>query len=104
MVFLALHLKSMEDKKNLKHPRSPSDEGSSSPSKVSTPVPSRSGSPPLTQSPPVTSSRRLCLPLCEQDGPSEPVPVVDLALFSSEEDSVADTSPNEEFVRKLFNE
>jgi hypothetical protein len=92
----------MEDKKNLKRPRSPSDEGSSSPSKASTPTPSRSGSPPPTQSPPVTSSRRLCLPLCQQDGPSEPVPVVDLALSSGEEDSVADTSRDEEFVRKLF--
>jgi hypothetical protein len=92
----------MEDKKNLQRPRSPSDEGSSSPSKASTPPPSRSGSPPSTQSPPVTSSRRLCLPLCEQGGPSEPVPVVDLALSSGEEDSVADTSWDKEFTRKLF--
>jgi hypothetical protein len=92
----------MEDKKNLKRPRSPSDEGSSSPSKASTPPPSRSGSPPPTQSPPATSSRRLCLPLCEQGGPSEPVPVVDLASSSGEEDSVADTSRDEELAGKLF--
>jgi hypothetical protein len=92
----------MEDKKNLKRPRSPSDEGSSSPSKASTPPPSRSGCPPPTQSPPVTSSRRLCLPPSEQGGPSEPVPVVDLALSPSEEDSVADTSWDKEFARKLF--
>jgi hypothetical protein len=92
----------MEDKKNLKRPRSPSNEGFSSPSKASTPPPSRSGSPPSTQSPPATSSRRLCLPLCEQGGPSEPVPVVDLTLSSGEEDSVADTSRVEEFTRKLF--
>jgi hypothetical protein len=92
----------MEDKKNFKRHRSPSDEGSSSPSKASTPPPSRSGSPPPTQSPPVTSSRRLCLPLCEQGGPSEPVPVVDLASSSGEEDSVADTSQDEELARKLF--
>jgi hypothetical protein len=92
----------MEDKKNLKRPRSPSDEGSSSLSKASTPPPSRSGSPPPTQPPSVTSSRRLCLPLCEQDGPSEPVPVVDLVLSSGEEDSVADTSRDEELARKLF--
>jgi hypothetical protein len=92
----------MEDKKNLKRPHSPSDEGSSSPSKASTPPPSRSGSPPPTQSPPATSSRRLCLPLCEQGSPSEPVPVVDLALSSGEEDSVADTSRDEELARKLF--
>jgi hypothetical protein len=101
-VFLALRLRSMEDKKNLKRPRSPSDEGSSSPSKASTPPPSRSGSPPPTQSPPATSSRRLCLPLCEQGGPSEPVIVVDLALSSGEEDSIADTSLDEELARKLF--
>jgi hypothetical protein len=92
----------MEDKKNLKHPRSSSDEGFSSPSKASTPPPSRSGCPPPTQSPPVTSSRRLCLPPSEQGGPSEPVPVVDLPLSPSEEDSVADTSWDEEFARKLF--
>jgi hypothetical protein len=92
----------MEDKKNLKRPRPPSDEGSSSPSKASTPPPSRSGSPPPTQSPSATSSRRLCLPLYEQGGPSEPVPVVDLASSSGEEDSVADTSRDEELARKLF--
>jgi hypothetical protein len=92
----------MEDKKNLKRPRSPFDEGSSSPSKASTSPPSRSGSPPPTQSPLVTSSRRLCLPLCEQDGPSVPVPLVDLALSSGEEDSIADTSRDEELARKLF--
>jgi hypothetical protein len=94
----------MEDKKNLKRPRSPSDEGSSSPSKASTPPLSRSRCPPPTQSPPATSSRRLCLPPSEQGGPSEPVPVVDLALSLSEEDSVADTSRDEEFTRKLFSD
>jgi hypothetical protein len=92
----------MEDKKNLKRPRSPSNKGSSSPSKASTPPPSRSGSPSPTQSPPETSSRRLCLPPCEQGGPSEPVPIVDLASSSGEEDSVADTSQDEEFARKVF--
>jgi hypothetical protein len=92
----------MKDKKNLKRPHSPSDEGSSSPSKASTPSLSRSGCPPPTQSPPATSSRRLCLPPCEQGGPSEPVPVVDLALSSGEEESIADTSRDEEFTRKLF--
>jgi hypothetical protein len=92
----------MEDKKNLKRPRSPSDEGSSSPSKASTPPPSRSRSPPPTQSPPETSSCRLCLPPCEQGGPSEPVPIVDLALSSGEEDSFAGTSRDEELARKLF--
>jgi hypothetical protein len=92
----------MEDKKNLKRPRSPSDEGSSSPSKASTPPPSRSGSPPLIQSPPETSSRHLCLPPYEQGGPSEPVPIVDLASSSGEEDSFADTSRDEELARKLF--
>jgi hypothetical protein len=92
----------MEDKKNLKRPHSPSDEGSSSPSKASTPPPSCSGCPPPTQSPLATSLHRLCLPPSEQGGPSEPVPVVDLALSPSEEDSVADTSRDEEFTRKLF--
>jgi hypothetical protein len=92
----------MEDKKNLKRPRSPCVEGSSSPSKASTPPSSRSGSPPPTQSLPVTSSCRLCLSPCEQGGPSEPVPVVDLSLSSGEEDSIADTSRDEEFARKLF--
>jgi hypothetical protein len=50
----------------------------------------------------MTSSRRLCLPPCEQGGPSEPVPVVDLALSSGEEESITDTSRDEEFARKLF--
>jgi hypothetical protein len=92
----------MEDKKNLKRPRSPSNEGSSYPSKASTPPPSLSGSPPPIQSPPDTSSRCLCLPPCEQGGPSEPVPIVDLASSSGEEDSFADTSRDEELARKLF--
>jgi hypothetical protein len=92
----------MEDKKNLKRPRSPSDEGSSSPTKASTPPPSHSGSPPPIQTPPETSSRRLCLPPCEQGGPSEPVPIVDLASSSGEEDSVVDTSRDEELAKKLF--
>jgi hypothetical protein len=82
----------MEDKKNLKRPRSPSNEGSSSPSKASTPPPSHSGFPLPIQSPPETSSRRLCLPPCEQGGPSEPVPIVDLASSSGKE----------ELTRKLF--
>jgi hypothetical protein len=92
----------MEDKKNLKRPRSPSNEGSSSPSKASTPPPSLSGSPPPIQSPPETSSRCLCLPPCEEGGPSEPVPMVDLASSSGEEDFFADTSRDEELARKLF--
>jgi hypothetical protein len=94
----------MEDKKNLKRPRSPSNEGSSPPSKASTPPPSHSRSPPPIQSPLETSSRRLCLPPCEQGGPSEPVPIVDLASSSGEEDSFADTSRDEELARKLFGE
>jgi hypothetical protein len=92
----------MEDNKNLKCLRFPSDEGSSSPSKALTPPPSCSGSPPPIQSPPETSSRRLCLPPCDQGDPSEPVPIVDLASSSGEEDSVADTSRDDELARKLF--
>jgi hypothetical protein len=92
----------MEDKKNLKRHRSPSNEGSSSPTKASTPPPSLSVSPPPIQSPPETSSRRLYLPPCEQGGPFEPVPMVDLASPSGEEDFFADTSRDEELARKLF--
>jgi hypothetical protein len=92
----------MEVKKNLKRPRSPSNEGSSPPSKASTLPPSRSGSPPPIQSPSETSSRRLCSPPCEQGGPSEPVPIVDLASSSGEEDFFADTSWDEELARKPF--
>jgi hypothetical protein len=87
----------MEDKKNLKRPRSPSNEGSSSPSKASTPPASLSGSPPPIQSPPETSSRHLCLPPCEQGGPSKPIPIVDLGSSSG-----ADTSRDEELAKKLF--
>jgi hypothetical protein len=92
----------MEDKKNLKRPRSPSNEGSSSPSKASTPPPSLFGSPPPIQSLLETSSRRLYLTPCEQGGPSEPVPIVDLASSLREEDFFADTSRDEELARKLF--
>jgi hypothetical protein len=92
----------MEDKKNLKRPRSPSNEGSSSPSKASTPLSSLPGSPPPIQSPPETSSRRLCLPPCEQGGPSEPVPMVDLASSSGKKDFFTDTSLDEELAGKLF--
>jgi hypothetical protein len=94
----------MEDKKNLKRPCSPSNEGSSPPSKASTLPPSRSGSPPPIQSPSETSSRRLCSPPCEHGGPSEPVPIVDLASSSGKEDFFADTSRDEELARKLFDD
>jgi hypothetical protein len=92
----------MENKKNLKRPHSLSIEGSSSPSKASTPPPFLSGSPPPIQSPPETSSHRLCLPPCEQGDPSESVPMMDLASPSGEEDFFADTSRYEELARKLF--
>jgi hypothetical protein len=58
---------------------SPSKEGSSLPSSVSTPPLAPSWSPPPLQSPSEVSSRRHCSPVFEQGGPSGKAPMVDLS-------------------------
>jgi hypothetical protein len=92
----------MEDKRGTKRSCSPSKEGSSSSSGSLTPLSALSGSPPPPGSSSEISSRRPCLPVFEQGGPSEKVPVVDLSSSSDEEGLIHDTSRDEEFARKLF--
>jgi hypothetical protein len=102
----------MEDKRGTKRPhspsmkgrpRSPSMEGSPLSSSVSTPLPAPLGLPPPPGSPSEVSSRRHCSLMFEQGGPSERALVVD--MFSDEEDNVfLDTSQDEEFIRRLFND
>jgi hypothetical protein len=85
----------MKNKRDTKRSRSPSKEGSPLPSSVSTPP---SGSPSKV------SSRCPRLPVFEQGGPSEKVPVMDLSASSDEEDFIPDISPDEEFARRLFDD
>jgi hypothetical protein len=99
---LFLHLESMEDKRGTKRSRSPSKEGFSLPSMVSTTLPVPSGSPPPLQSLPEVSSHHHCSPVFEQGGCSRKAPVVDLSSSSDEEGLILDTSWDEEFTRRLF--
>jgi hypothetical protein len=87
----------MEDKKGVKHERSPSAEGSPlHDAKDPMPVPSRSLPPP--GSPSDASSRCHCSLVFEQDGASGATPVSGVSSL------VVDTSRDEEFARKLFGE
>jgi hypothetical protein len=92
----------MEDKRGTKRSRSPSKEGSPLLSSVPTPPPAPSESSPPLESPSEVSSHYPCLPVFEQGGPSEKVPVVDLSSSSDEEGLILDTSRDVEFTQKLF--
>jgi hypothetical protein len=92
----------MEYKRGTKRARSPSNEGSSSPSGGSTPPSVPSGSPPPPGSPSEISSRCPCSPVFEQGGPSEKVLVVDLSSSSDEEGLIPDILRDEKFIKKLF--
>jgi hypothetical protein len=92
----------MEDKRGIKHARSPSKEGSPSPSGAKTPLPAPSGSPPSLKSPPEVSSRCLRSPVWEQGGSFGKALVVDLSSSSNKGDLIADVSCDEEFARRLF--
>jgi hypothetical protein len=94
----------MEDKRSIKRSRSPSNEGSSSPSGGSTPPPLPSGSPPTPGSPLEIFSCHPCSPVFGQGGPSEKVPVVDLSSSSDEEGLTPDILRDEEFSKKLFDD
>jgi hypothetical protein len=94
----------MEDKRGIKHERSPSVEGSPSPSDAKTPPFASSRSPPPPGSPSETSSRRPCSLVFEQGGPSRKAPVIDLSSSLNEEDLIAATSRDFEFVQRLFGE
>jgi hypothetical protein len=86
----------MEDKKGVKHERSPSAEGSPLSDDAKTPPPVPSGSPPPPGSPSDISLRRCCSPVFEQGSASGATPV------SSPSSLVVDTSHDKEFTRKLF--
>jgi hypothetical protein len=94
----------MVDKRETKRSRSPSKEGSSTPSGGSTPPLAPSGSSLPSGSPSEISSCRPCLPVFEQSGPFEKVPVVDLSSSSYEEGLIPDTLWDEEFGRRLFSD
>jgi hypothetical protein len=85
----------MEDKKGVKHERSPSTEGSHLPDDAKTLTPVSSGSPPPPGSPSDVSS--CCRSsVFEQGSASGATPV------SGPSSLVVDTSRDEEFARKLF--
>jgi hypothetical protein len=98
----ALGLLGMEDKRGTKRPRSPSAEGSPSPSDAKTPPPVLSGSPPPPGYPSKISSCRPHSPVFEQGGPFGNIPVIELSSSSDEEDLFTDTSWDAEFARWLF--
>jgi hypothetical protein len=66
------------------------------------PLLSPSGSSPPLGSLPEVSSRRIRSPIFEHGGSSERIPVVDLS--SNKEDLFLNTTWDEEFTRKLFND
>jgi hypothetical protein len=86
----------MEDKRGVKHERSPSVEGSPKPDDAKTPPPAPSGSLPPPGNPSEVSSCRRCSPVFEQGSASGTTPVSGSSLL------VVDTSRDEEFARKLF--
>jgi hypothetical protein len=86
----------MEDKRGVKHERSPSVEGSPKPDDAKTPPPAPSGSLPPPGNPSEVSSCRHCSPVFEQGSASGTTLVSGSSLL------VVDTSRDEEFARKLF--
>jgi hypothetical protein len=86
----------MEDKKGVKHERSPSVEGNPLPDDAKTPPPAPSGSPPPPGSPSEVLSCRRCSPVFKQGSTLGTTPV------SGPSSLVVDTSHDEEFARKLF--
>jgi hypothetical protein len=97
-----LLLTTMEYKRETKRPHSPSKEGSSSLSNVSTPLPAPSGSPLPLGSLSDVSLCYHCSPVFEQGGHLEKIPVVDLSSSSDEENLIPDTSWDAEFAKRLF--
>jgi hypothetical protein len=94
----------IEDKRGTKRSRSPSKEGSSSPSGSSMPPLALSTSPPRPGSPSEVFSRHPCSLVFEQGGPFEKVLVVDLSSSSDEDSLIPNTSRDEEFIKRIFGE
>jgi hypothetical protein len=94
----------IEDKRGTKRSRSPSKEGSSSPSGSSMPPLALSRSPPRPGSPSEVFSCHPCSLVFEQGGPFEKVLVVDLSSSSDEDSLIPNTSRDEEFIKRIFGE
>jgi hypothetical protein len=94
----------MEDKRGTKCVRSPSKKESPSPSDAPTPPSAPSGSRPWLGSQPEVSSCRPRSPVFKQGGSSEKAPVVILSSSSYEEGLSPDTSCDEEFARRPFDD
>jgi hypothetical protein len=92
----------MEDQRGIKCERSPSPEGSPSPSDAKTLSPAPFGSPPPPGYVSEISSHRPCSPMFEQGGSSGKAPMIDLFLSSNEENFFTNTSCDAEFIKKLF--
>jgi hypothetical protein len=89
----------MEDKRDIKRERSPSAEGSPTPSDAKTPPLVLSGSPSPPGSLSEVASRLPRSSVFEQDGPFEKASVVDLSSSLDEEDFIVDTSRDLEFAQ-----
>jgi hypothetical protein len=87
-----------EDKRGIKCECSPSAEGSPLSDDAKTPPPSPSGSPPPPESPSEVLSCRRCSLVFKQGSASGTTPV------SGPSSLIVDTSRDEEFVRKLFDD
>jgi hypothetical protein len=94
----------MEHKRGTKRSCSPSKEGSSSSSGGSIPPLALSGSPPPSGSPSDISTCRSSSPVFEQDSPSENVSIVDLFSSLNDEGLIPDTSRDEEFAKRHFDD
>jgi hypothetical protein len=88
----------MKDKRDIKRERSPSAERSPLPDDAKTPPPVPSRSPPPPGSPSEVSSRCRWSPVFEQGSASG------MTSVSSPSSLVVDTSRNEKFARKLFDD
>jgi hypothetical protein len=86
----------MEDKRGIKHERSPSTEGSPLPDDAKNPPLAPVGSPPPPESPSKVSSRCRYSPVFEQGSGSGMTPVGDPSSL------IIDTSRDEQFARKLY--
>jgi hypothetical protein len=100
--FHALDLLTMEDKRGVKRPRSPSIEGSQSHSDAKTPPSTPSESPPPLGSPSEISSHCPCPLVFEQGGSSGNVLVIDLSSSSDEEDFIANILWDAKITSWLF--
>jgi hypothetical protein len=101
---LVLCFPTMEGKRGIKRELFPSVKGSHTISDGKTPPLAPSGTPSSPESLTKVSSHRPCSPMLEQGGPSRMALVIDLSLSSDEEDFIANTSHDFEFIQQLYGE